>query len=357
VPEGARPVDATEDPTAGQATGDRPDTPRQRVAATNGSDRPRAPGEASNPSITTRASSVYILPSVQGWAFLLTLLVMLVGAINYAAALAHALVFLLVGVLFAAPLHTQGNLLGLTLRLSAVPPVHAGQTARLAFVVTAADDRPRPGLECIARAPGRRRPRPPHEVRRRFALPAGSPGVRVELPWPAGPRGRLVLPRIELATRYPLGLFRAWTVLLPQGEVLVWPSSDDQIPPPEAARARAGGAAGANGPGAEEFRGLHAYRPGDPPRRFVWRAWRPGATPPVKHFGSGDDTRVFDWDDTVALGEPEARLSQLTAWVLAADHAGLDYGLRLPERQFAPANGRAHREAVMAALALHGLPA
>lgn len=344
--------------TATQAGPERADARPQPAtqALEQGFHRSESAGDSSHQPVTTAAGRIYILPSAQGWAFMLALFIMLLGAINYAAALAHALVFLLTGVLFAAPLHTQGNLLGLTIRLAAVPPVHAGQDARLAFVVTATGDRPRPGLELIARAHGRRRGRIPHEQRRRFAVPAGGSGARVEIAWPAGPRGRLNLPRIVLATRHPLGLFRAWTMLEPKAEALVWPAIRDLLPPPSAARAREGGAAGTHGPGAEEFRGLLAYRPGDPARRLAWRAWRPGTTPPVKHFGSGDDTRVFDWDDTAALKDQETRLSQLTAWVLAADRAAEDYGLRLPGQQFAAASGRAHREAVMAALALHGLP-
>jgi len=312
------------------------------------------PEPSPGPSVTVRAGRVYILPSTEGWALLLALLVMLIGAINYAAALAYALVFLLVGVLLVTPLHTQGNLLGLTLRLRPVPPVHAGDTARLAWTVIAADGRPRPGLELGVRARTDRRAR---TLQRRFGLPADRPEVTVEISWPAPTRGRLTLPRLQLATRYPLGLFRAWTLIDPGAEVLVWPAVVDRLPPPLLADIRGGGASGGSAPGADEFRGLAAYRPGDPPRRLAWRAWRPGSAPPVKHFGSGEPVRVFDWDDTRALGNPEARLSQLAAWVLAADRAGAPYGLRLPGSFRAPATGGPHREAVMAALALYGHPA
>jgi uncharacterized protein (DUF58 family) len=45
-------------------------------------------------------------------------------------------------------------------------------------------------------------------------------------------------------------------------------------------------------------------------------------------------------------------LSRLTAWVLAADRAGLDHGLRLPGLEFAPAGGPAHRRQCLEALAL-----
>jgi uncharacterized protein (DUF58 family) len=307
--------------------------------------------------VLTRAGHIYILPSAQGWTLLLALLVMLVGAINYAAALAYALVFLVAGVLLVAPLHTQGNLLGLSVRLAAVPPAQAGGVVQLAWSVSAVDDRPRPGLELVLRPRGRGRGPVPQRLSRRFALPAGQAAVRVEIPWPAGPRGRLALPRLELATRHPLGLFRAWAPLDPPGEVLVWPACVDLLPPPAPAAGRGTGTGGGPASGTEEFRGLEAYKPGDPPRRIAWRAWRPGLTPPVKHFDSAAAEQHFAWEHTASLGDTERRLSQLAAWVLAADRAGDRYGLRLPGRAFAPASGRGHREAVMAALALYGLPA
>ena len=52
----------------------------------------------------------------------------------------------------------------------------------------------------------------------------------------------------------------------------------------------------------------------------------------------------------------EARLSRLCAWLLAAEHANLTYGLRLEHTLIAPGQGRLHLDACLRALALHGLP-
>jgi uncharacterized protein (DUF58 family) len=300
-----------------------------------------------------RFRRTYILPTTDGLLFGLMLLVMLVGAINYAAALAYALVFLLAGVVLVTPLHTQGNLQGLSLRLGPVAPVHAGQPLRLVVVVSADDTRARPGLRLTARALRRGRGMPRREASLDFSLPAGGTALTLELPWQAGARGRLPLPGFELSTRHPLGLFRAWAPVTVSGEVLVWPAVVDVLPPPPPADAIGGEAASDRAAGTEEFRGLSAYRPGDSPRRLAWRAWRPGQAPPVKRFGSGGDPQVFDWVATEALADTEARLSQLAAWVLAAERAGAPFGLVLPGQTFAPATGGAHLRDVMAALALY----
>lgn len=45
-------------------------------------------------------------------------------------------------------------------------------------------------------------------------------------------------------------------------------------------------------------------------------------------------------------------MSRLTAWVLQADQLGVDYGLRLPNAEFAPDSGPAHKRNCLEALAL-----
>ena len=58
----------------------------------------------------------------------------------------------------------------------------------------------------------------------------------------------------------------------------------------------------------------------------------------------------LQWGQT-QLGDPEARLSRLAAWVVAADAAGHSYGLRLPGAELQPSLGAAQRAAALQALA------
>jgi uncharacterized protein (DUF58 family) len=58
----------------------------------------------------------------------------------------------------------------------------------------------------------------------------------------------------------------------------------------------------------------------------------------------------LQWGQT-QLGDPEARLSRLAAWVVAADAAGHSYGLRMPGTELPPAPGAAQRTAALQALA------
>ena len=60
--------------------------------------------------------------------------------------------------------------------------------------------------------------------------------------------------------------------------------------------------------------------------------------------------RWFDW--AACPGDDEDRLAQLASWVIAAEHDGSEYGLRLPSESLAPARGRAQRERCLRTLAL-----
>ncbi|MEO6564474.1 MAG: hypothetical protein ABIO63_00415, partial [Casimicrobiaceae bacterium] len=50
--------------------------------------------------------------------------------------------------------------------------------------------------------------------------------------------------------------------------------------------------------------------------------------------------------------DAEARLSRLTAWVLAAERAARPFALALPGVMLPPQQGRDHRRAALTALAL-----
>lgn len=287
---------------------------------------------------------IYILPTRAGFLYLVTLLIMLLGAINYDLALGHALVFLLAGLGLAGMMHTQRNLLGLELAASGLEPVTAGELAHFRISVRNPDPRPRISLEWS----DARRTLPPLLQH----IPPGH-SAALQLPIPAAQRGWLELPPLRLASRYPLGLFEAWAHPWPEARCLVYPRPHFTPLPP-------GQATGSNGErqgleGQEDFAGLRERQPADSPRHIAWKAAaRDMGNRPlqVKTFSGGAREELWlDWD--AAHGDVEQRLSQLTAWVLDAEAAGLDYGLRLPRCQFPPARGPVHRHRCLEALALY----
>jgi uncharacterized protein (DUF58 family) len=180
---------------------------------------------------------------------------------------------------------------------------------------------------------------------------------------PAARRGWLPLGRVMLETRFPVGLFRAWSYVEPDSRCLVYPRPEESVLPPLAASARAGGAR-AHAQGSDDFSGLRAYQPSDSPRHVAWKSV---ARSDTQHARSNDMlTKQFagdalaelwlDLHDLPASLGLEARLSRLTGWALAAERAGALYGLRLPGVQIAPGRGEVHRAACLESLALYQAP-
>ena len=167
-------------------------------------------------------------------------------------------------------------------------------------------------------------------------------------------RGWLDLPRTRLATRYPLGLFVAWSYLQPAMRCLIYPQPlATPLPMPQATN-QSGDHQGDGGQ--EDFSGFRERQPADSPRHVAWKASaRDAGQRPllVKQFAGGAQSELqLDWVLTPDAVAPETRIAILAGWVLAADEEGACYGLRLPGDEIAPDSGEAHRHRCLETLAL-----
>jgi uncharacterized protein (DUF58 family) len=290
---------------------------------------------------------VYVLPTRAGIGYAASLLVMLLGAMNYNLSLGYALTFLLAGLGVTAILHTFRNLAHLSIAPGRVEPVFAGDSARFTLLLhnTRSDERRQIQLRLASGS---------SEI---LDVPAHS-STATRLAVPATDRGWLGLPRVTLDTQWPLGLIRAWAYAVPDMRCLVYPRpAGGAVPPPPTFGGSAGDAAH-NPLGSEDFLALRGHQLADPPRHVAWKtAARLGADAPLmtkQYADPAAQTMWFDWDALPTAMPIEERLSWLTRWVLDAHAAGLSWGLRLPGAQLAPAGGEAHLHACLRRLALHG---
>lgn len=285
---------------------------------------------------------IYILPTRHGYLFAVLLVVMLIGAANYANSMAFILAFLLTGLGMNAMWYTHRNLVDLRLRVGQPGPVFAGQEAFLP--VTVEDTR------------GRHR----HAV----ALQWQTHGLElVDVPSLATTETRLRVPtarrgafrpgRFRVYTRYPLGLFQAWSWVEFDTPILVYPKplgGDRPLPTTVSTH----GASGEQARGSEDYSGLRPYRPGDPPRHIAWKAMAHSETLVTKEFsGEGRREIRLDWD-AIPESNVELRLSVLCGWVLEAEAAGLRYALQIPGAQIPADRGDVHQKRCLRALALFG---
>jgi uncharacterized protein (DUF58 family) len=291
--------------------------------------------------------NIYILPTRAGWAFALTLLVLLLASINYQLNLGYVLTFLLAGSGVVSMHLTHATLRGLTLHIKPPAPTFAGEPAVCTVVLTSPGSaRYGIGLK-INDAAG--------STLGWVDVPAGAQ-ASAQLSFVPQRRGVHEVPALDAQTRFPLGLFRAWTVWRPAATLLVYPRPERPAAPLPAARPVPGGPTQLRSAAGGEVEGVRGYRRGDPVRLIAWKkaakALEAGGELVSRDTSASAHRELWlDWSACAGL-PPEERLSRLTAWVLAADRAGADYGLRLPGLTLAPGGSEMQRRRCLEALAL-----
>lgn len=283
---------------------------------------------------------VYILPSGFGLVYALALFVLMIGALNYNNNAAILLALLLAMAAMASAHGAVRLLASLSLRRfdAAETFAGAGQPCRL--------------LVHSARGPLAGDLRLGAAGAQVQAEADGDGQARFEWTWPSDRRGRRPLGTVRLSTTWPLGLFRAWTVLEPDAAALVYPAPETP-PVPLPARAEHRGDRSAPNRGEQDWHALREFQRGDALRDIAWKVsarhdrWlvaetRSATQAPALAFGL----------DQVAHLDREAGLSRLCRWVLMAEAAQLPYALRLPGADLPAGVGGEQRRRALTALAL-----
>lgn len=288
---------------------------------------------------------IYILPTRAGLLFIGMLGVMTMASMNYGLNLGFLLTALLGGAMWAAMLQTWRNLAGLMLHVGqsqSSTPVHEGQDLVLHLAVHNPQTRARTALML--------RPVSQNTLQHlgtEFSLAALARDV-LGVAWSAPGIGKHPMPVLCIETRFPLGLWRAWSYWRPADQVWVYPAAESgQVPPPSGQSGRG------DGPDDDEdLAGLRVARPTDPPSRMAWKAMARGHQQLVaKAFDRrgklGD--RVLDWQ-TLAQLPTEQRIARLVRWVLDAQHDGVRYALKLPTQQVSADTGVKHQHQCLRAI-------
>lgn len=284
---------------------------------------------------------VFILPTRQGIAFALLLLVMLTGSINYSLGLGFVLTFLLGALGVNGMVYTFRNLANLRITGGRARPVFAGDPAQFTVHLENAGDSDRYAIGLT------------HDRKNAsFVDITARSTASVVAHIPAPRRGIFKPGRLRLFTRFPLGLYYAWAYLELDMHCIVYPrpAAPGVALPPAAASA---GPGTEHGRGQEDFAGLRQYHVGDSPRHIAWKAAARDQGLLTKQFTGRAETELWlDWTQTPGRMDVEERLSHMARWVLDAHAAGLSYGLRLPGKTVEIAAGEAHRDHCLEALAL-----
>lgn len=289
--------------------------------------------------LTLEYRHIYVLPTRFGIGFGLLLALMVVGGLNFNNNMTLMLGFLLAAIAQLTTVLAYRNLVGMRIDAIIAKPVYVDETACYRVML--------------------RNP----EARNRFAVRAlSSESVdcidlgpqnsgRLELQQIAVRRGWMAMEPFRIENSYPLGLFCAWSVIIPRARCLVYPKPALHPPPlPQTGRGDEGVAHQGEG---EHFHGLREFQPGDPLRRI---AWRTSARHQKLYSRVMEDPREeaceLNWY-LLGSGDTEEKLSILTAWILRAERSQIPYSLEMPGEALPADMGDEHRDACLKILALH----
>lgn len=296
--------------------------------------------QQAHPPLRLTQRRIYILPTRSGLVFGFFLLAMLAAAVNYTNNLAFLLTFLLGSMAVVSAIHAYANMAGLQVEDARLLPAFCGGTAQLRLSFRAGE-RPRRILEAQVQS-----------VSALFSVAAqGEQDVSLHVP--AVRRGRLPLGKLVISTRYPLGLFRAWSPLLLSVTGLVYPKP---LPVDFRVWQLLGGTGEEGGSGtvteSGEMSEIRPYRSGDLPSHISWKASARGAGLFSKEFQGGASRTLFlDWHALSAFPYEE-RISRLAGLVLEGERTNRQYALRLPAQSIPAGGGAAHAHLCLEALAL-----
>jgi uncharacterized protein (DUF58 family) len=289
------------------------------------------------PPLTLAPRRIYILPTRAGWTFALLIAAMFIAGMNYGNGLALLLCFWLTGFALVAMIRTQRSLAGAQLLRAVAAPTFTGMPLLLTLEIRCALHT----QDLRITAEDLDGVEPPAGIE-----PAGACNLRLR--FNSRQRGRWKAPVIRLQSSAPFGLFRTWTWLALDVSTVVYPRALGERRVPEAAGG--GGSRPLTG-SLDELAGLRAWREGDSPRQVAWKAYARGAPLLVREYqGHAATTLDFDYA-SLRMRDPEARLSQLTRWVVDAATQSQSWTLRLPGMVLS-GSGTEHRRRCLEALAL-----
>ncbi|MBT3643460.1 MAG: DUF58 domain-containing protein [Gammaproteobacteria bacterium] len=288
--------------------------------------------------------NIFIVPTRQGFGFVLILLLVLIAGINYQNALAHALAFLMLGLFLVAMLQTYRNLAGLVLSQTVPIEGFVGQKISVAFQVQSDVGRVYDGLFFYW---------PNLPVAQGFGVDHnGTTIFRQSIP---AHRGWYEPGRLRLETVYPFGLFRAWSWLDFDCKILSYPKPvpcEGRVSQ-EDSELKAGRRSSV---GADDVKALRDFQDGDDQRHIHWRASAKLDRLTVKSYESQQSSS--QWLRLAALEAlPMAdRLGGLAYLIEAASKRGDAFGLDLYGQQLPVASGPGQERKALKRLALFDWP-
>lgn len=305
---------------------------------------PEAAVAATSPAARRTPAPVRVLvwPNRSGVGLALLLLAMGYAGFSQSNAAAYLLAFLMVSLGLISSLHAWRNLYGLEVVAEPLEPAFAGE--RLPAQLRLRQKSGKRSVAISVQGPDAKGGALVPEVR-------PTEFARAEITLPATRRGYFPAFTVRLRSLYPLGYFTAGREASLSQPYYVYPNPEGDRPLPVDPAASSGALSGSS-PEGDDFAGVRDWRMGESMRHIDWKAAARSERLMAKQWHGGEASRLLlRWE---ALGEmeTEARLRQLSQWVVMAARLGAQYELHLPGRPpLGPARDEAQFHACLRALA------
>jgi len=288
--------------------------------------------------LTFEYSHIYVMPTRFGFWFGLLLALMVVGGLNFNNNMTLMTAFMVASIAMLTTLLAYRNLVGITLNGILAKPVFMGEVAYFRVLVKNSEERHRFAIQATS----------DESVDCADIEPQNT--VRLSLGQQTWQRGWMKMDHFSIENRFPLGLFRAWSVVIPEARCLVYPKPAPNPPPlPNTGRGDFGASHRGEG---DHFHGLREYKPGDSLRRIAWRASARHQKLYSREMESpSEEACELNWY-LMGGGDSEEKLSILTAWILRAERRQIPYSLEMPAAALPSDLGEEHRDACLKILAL-----
>ena len=303
--------------------------------------------------------NIYILPSRQGWLLCSVLIVMLLTAINYQNSLLFGLCFWIGSVFAMVIWHTWKNLAQLQLETASRASGFAGDVVQVPFKIRA-QKQTHQRLEISWRSSGQTSSEQANAPVIVSLSPESSESI--SLPFSNNQRGFVASPRLVVASVYPMGILRAWSVIDLDQPVLLYPKPVFGVSPNDQVLLDGSDDADKEEPKAPELGGsdfyeISPYRRGDALNRIDWKRLAKTGEKVTKTFGnqtiSVDRELNFELFRHLPL---EHAISAMTGWVVEWSQAGLPFKFQLGDVEIECFGGEGSLEVArcLEALALFG---
>ncbi len=286
---------------------------------------------ATRDQISLHNRRLYILPTRFGYLYAAMQVVLLLAAINYQNSMAYMLTFLLTALGIISLWQTHKNLLGINIQLSQPKPVYQQEELTLEFKVNQANlaNRYAIGLQYMDNPPVYFGLKPQQHKTVNLMLAAIKRGLYK----PAG---------IIIFSRYPTGLFHAWSWLKFDIPILIYPKPVFDTKLKQSISNEQHNKTTINTADGDDFAGLREYRLGESLKHISWKAYAQGRGKLTKTFqGYASASLWINWQDMTA-NSLEGKLSQMTGLIIQMNQEGLNYGVKLPSIEIKQSSGNAH---------------